>query len=107
MTWPALRALKRANPGCELHLLTRSKFEAATEGLKAVDRHIHLPTQFMLEPLIRPALDLELSVERVDRFIGSLKAEGYDRIINFTFSPASSFITHSISYAKTQVTGYT
>lgn len=107
MTWPALRALKRENPNCELHFLTRSKFEAATDGLNVVNRHIHLPTQFMLEPLIRPILDLELSVERVDSFLKSLKSENYDRIVNFTFSPTSSFITHSISGPQTQVIGYT
>ncbi|MBC7371629.1 MAG: glycosyltransferase family 9 protein [Bdellovibrionaceae bacterium] len=106
MTWPALRALKRENPGGELHFLTRSKFEAATEGLNVVDRHIHLPTQFMLEPLIRPVLDLESSVERVDRFISSLKGELYDKIVNFTFSPSSSFIVHAISDPKTHVIGY-
>jgi heptosyltransferase-3 len=106
MTWPALRALKRAHPGCELHLLTRSKFEAATEGLRAVDRHVHLPTQFLLEPMFRPLVDEKMSIERIGKFISNLKAEKYDQVVNFTFSPTSSYITHAISHEKTQVIGY-
>lgn len=107
MTWPALNAIKRSNPDCELHLLTRSKFHAATEGLRAVDRYIHLPTQFLLEPLIRPVLSIDSSVERVEKFIDALKAENYDWIINFTSSPSSSYLTHAISRETTKVTGYT
>jgi ADP-heptose:LPS heptosyltransferase len=107
MTWPVLRALKRIHPDCELHLLTRSKFEAATEGLKSVDRHIQLPTTLILEPLIRPVLDIDVSMERVGQFIDGLSMEKYDWIINFTFSPASSFLVHAIAGPKTRVTGYT
>jgi hypothetical protein len=107
MTWPVLRALKRIHPDCELHLLTRSKFEAATEGLKCVDRHLQLPTTSILEPMIRPVLDIDVSVERLGRFIDELKAEEYDWVINFTFSPVSSYLTHAISGPNTRVTGYT
>lgn len=106
MTWPVLRALKRIHPNCELHLLTRSKFEAATEGLKSVDRHIQLPTTSILEPLIRPVLDIEASMGCVGQFIDQLKEEEYDWVINFTFSPVSSYLTHAISGLKTRVTGY-
>lgn len=106
MSWPALRALRRLHPECELHLLTRSKFEVASEGLGVLDRHISLPTAFLLEPLIRPALALEESLERVDGFIQTLKAESYDWVINFTFSPVSSYLTHAISGSGTRVTGY-
>lgn len=107
MSWPALRALKRIHPDCELHFLTRSKFEAAAEGIRAVDRHIAMPTSFLLEPLIRPNLDLAESVRRLDGFIQDLKSENYDWIINFTFSPVSSYLTHAISHPHTRVTGYT
>ncbi len=107
MTWPVLRALKRIHPNSELHFLTRSKFEAATEGLKSVDRHIQLPTTILLEPLIRPVLDIEIALGRVSKFIDELKEEEYDWVINLTFSPASSYLTHAISGPKTRVTGYT
>jgi ADP-heptose:LPS heptosyltransferase len=107
MTWPVLRAIKRIHPTCELHLLTRSKFEAATEGLKSVDLHIQLPTASILEPLIQPTPDVEASLERLSPFIDKLKGEEYDWVINFTFSPVSSYLTHAISAANTRVTGYT
>src|SRR5437868_14303145 len=107
MTWPVLRTIKRIHPNCELHLLTRSKFEPATEGLKCVDRHIQLPTMSILEPLIRPVLDIDASTEKIGAFIDELKAEEYDWVINFTFSPFSSYLTHAISTSKTRVTGYT
>ncbi|MGZ3796023.1 MAG: glycosyltransferase family 9 protein [Pseudobdellovibrionaceae bacterium] len=107
MTWPAVRALKRIHPDCQLHLLTRSLFEAATEGLNAVDRHIQLPTPSLLEPLLRAEPDLNSSLERLTPFINTLKAEEYDWVINFTFSPVSSYLTHAVSTTKTRVTGYT
>lgn len=107
MTWPVLRALKRQHPDCELHLLTRSKFEAATEGLTAVDQCKVLPTKFLLEPLIQPEADVEASLDRMEQFIAELKSENYDWIINFTFSPVSSFLTHAVAGPNTKVTGYT
>jgi heptosyltransferase-3 len=107
MTWPALRAIKRLHPDAELHFLTRSKFEAATEGLDVVDCHMKLPTSFLLEPLIQPVLDLEGAVERMGTFINDMKAEQYDWIINYTFSPVSSYLTHAIAGPTARVTGYT
>ncbi len=107
MSWPALRALKRTYPDCELHLLARSKFHVATDGLGVVDRYIHLPTQFLLEPLIRPVLDLDSSLGRIQKFVDELKVEKYDQVINFTFSPASSYIAHAISNEATKMIGYT
>ncbi|WP_413290068.1 glycosyltransferase family 9 protein [Bdellovibrio sp. HCB337] len=107
MTWPALRAIKRMHPNCELHFLTRSKFGAATEGLKVVDHHLQMPTKFFLEPLIQPTLDLEDAMKRLGTFVDALKAEEYDWVINYTFSPASSYLTHAITGPKTRVTGYT
>ena len=38
-SWPTLKAVKRANPGAEIHFLTRSKFAAAAPGPELVDRH--------------------------------------------------------------------
>lgn len=107
MTWPMLRALKRLHPEAELHLLTRSRFANATQGLQGVDRHLHLPTSFILEPLIQPSLDLDQSLERVGTFVGGLRSEHYDWVINLTFSPASSYLTHAITTPQTRVTGYT
>lgn len=107
MTWPVLRAIKRIHPDCELHLMTRAKFEAATEGLTCVNRHIRLPTPAILDPLLQPNPDLDASLEQLNPFITRLKEEEYDWVINFTFSPVSSYLTHAISGSHTRVTGYT
>jgi heptosyltransferase-3 len=107
MTWPALKALKRTYPECTLHFLTRPKFEAATEGLKVVDKHFSLPTTQLLEPLVSLEVDVDLALARLDTTLDQLKSEQYDWIINFTFSPVSSFLVHAISTPTTRVTGYT
>jgi ADP-heptose:LPS heptosyltransferase len=107
MTWPALKALKRAHPDSTVHLLTRPKFEAATEGLRVVDKHFSLPSAHLLEPLISLEADVDASISRLDAVLDQMKAERYDWIINFTFSPVSSFLVHAISTPSTRVTGYT
>lgn len=106
MTWPALKALKRSFPGSELHFLTRPKFSAATEGLNVIDKHIQLPTTQLLEPLVSLEPNVDESVSRMTDFISDLKREGYDWIVNFTFSPFSSYLVHAIAETGTRVSGY-
>ncbi|WP_374029661.1 glycosyltransferase family 9 protein [Bdellovibrio bacteriovorus] len=107
MSWPALRALRRAHPQAEIHLLTRPRFEGAVEGLTAVDRHWTLPAGEILSPMVKDECDIETSLERLDHFVDGLKAESFDWIINFTFSPASSYLAHALTQPQTQITGYT
>jgi ADP-heptose:LPS heptosyltransferase len=107
-TWPVLRALKRANPGAEIHLLTRSKFAAAAPKDGVLSRHWLLDTRSVLEPLIdeKPALDV--SLEKLTTFSNELRAQNFDRVINLTFSPFSSYLTREITRGTSvQVTGYT
>lgn len=107
MTWPVLQGLRRTYPTAEIHILTRPRFESAMQGLQAVDRHWSLPSGTILTPLIQAEPDLEASLEKMDEFVNTLKAEGFDRIINFTFSPFSSYLTHALSDEHTAVNGYT
>ena len=106
MTWPALRALRRQYPNAEIHFLTRPRFEGAVEGLAEIDRHITMSTSNILEPLVKAEADITKSAQRLDQFVGTLKKEKYDWIINFTFSPFSSYLTHSLTDLKTRVSGY-
>lgn len=107
MTWPVMRALKRLHPTAELHLLTRPRFEAAVQGLTVVDRHCVLPSSEILSPLIQSQPDTDLSLQKMDQFVNSLAEQKYDWIINLTFSPFSSYLTHALSTAETRVNGYT
>nr|BFD61849.1 hypothetical protein BdHM001_05300 [Bdellovibrio sp. HM001] len=107
MTWPALQGLRRMYPKAEIHLLTRPRFEGALVGLQAVDRHWSLPSSEILTPLVQAEPDIEASLQEMDRFVSELKSEGFDRIINFTFSPFSSYLTHAVSELHTEVQGYT
>lgn len=106
LTWPAIRALRRMNPQAEIHFLTRPRFEGAIEGLEAIDRHLVLPVGHLLEPLVDDSCDVELSISRLSKAIHELRAQEYDWIVNLTFSPVSSYLTHAISTSDTRVHGY-
>ena len=106
MTWPVARALKRLNPSSELHYLVRPRFKAALNGVGCVDKVWTLPIEDLMAPLLDSGFKLEQSMNRLDSFYEELMSEGYDQIINLSFSPASSFLVKSISTAKTQVVGY-
>lgn len=107
MSWPALRALRRTHPEAEIHLLTRPRFEGAVRGLEAIDQHLSLSAAHILEPLIQAEADLETAGERLDEFVLGLKEKAYDWVINFTFSPFSSYLTHALSGNGVRVSGYT
>lgn len=106
MTWPVLRAVRRTYPDAEIHLLTRPRFEGAVEGLKAIDRHWNLSSSTILSPLVQAEADIETSLARLDHFVSELSEQNFDWIINLTFSPVSSYLTHAICGLHTRVSGY-
>lgn len=107
MSWPAMRAVRRQHPSAEIHLLTRPRFEGAVEGLTAIDRHLSMPSGSILAPLVQETADLDASLQNLSEFLNPLKSESYDWIINLTFSPFSSYLTHALSHEATKVSGYT
>lgn len=46
-------------------------------------------------------------MNHVSEFIHQLKSENYDKVINVSFSPLSSYLTHAVAAEKTHVCGYT
>ncbi|MEQ1665046.1 MAG: glycosyltransferase family 9 protein [Bdellovibrionales bacterium] len=106
-TWPCLNALKRTQSKDEIHILVRERFVAATQGLDSVSKVITLPNVEILEPLMRDMPNAASAVQKLTLFIELLKKEKYDRIINLSFSPSSSFIVDLIADANTQISGYT
>jgi heptosyltransferase-3 len=94
-TWPALRSLNRA--GCEVHLLVRPRFKAATKGLKAVHQVHEFKTDEVLGPVLtRGKSGLVGSMAALDQLLANLDAQKFDRIINLSFSPLSSWITYDL-----------
>ncbi|QLY25976.1 glycosyltransferase family 9 protein [Bdellovibrio sp. KM01] len=107
MSWPAVRAVRRMYPDAEIHFLTRPRFEGAVEGLTAIDKHLTLPSGHILMPLVNENVNLEESLNRMEEFVEQVRAENYDQIINLTFSPFSSYLTHALTMPHTTVLGYT
>jgi ADP-heptose:LPS heptosyltransferase len=105
-TWPTLNGLRRLHPDAEIHLLVREKFASAAEGLAAIDRLWQMPTQQILEPLVKDHPTIEASIRRMDAWLAGLRAMGFDRIINLSFSPASSYLVDLVANPSAVVTGY-
>lgn len=105
-TWPVLRALKRTGP-CELHFLARKKFAAAADGLEAIDRLWTLDTTAILAPLIGDSPNLDGSLARLDELVEALRKEGFERVVNLSYSPFSSRLTAALAGENTRVKGYT
>lgn len=107
MSWPTVRALKRMYPDSHIDLLVRSRFKGATIGLNEADRVLELNTQHILESLFEDKANLDPALEKLSEVKNTLRMQKYDKIVNLTFSPFSSYLCHAISHETTQVTGYT
>lgn len=111
-TWPALKALRRANPGAELHLLVRERFVAATEGLQSLGIRVHtLPTAEILRPLVQSCGDVlhdeAAAINQIENFLAPLRSVHFTKIVNLSFSPFSSYLTDELATKDTEVHGYT
>lgn len=94
-TWPTLRSLSRA--GCEVHLLVRPRFKAAAKGLSAVHQIHEFKTDDVLGPVLTQGKPgLVGSMAALDQLLATLDAHKFDRIINLSFSPLSSWITYDL-----------
>jgi heptosyltransferase III len=106
-TIPALSAIKRENHEAEIHILTRKRFAGALECTRVCDEVWTLDTAKILGPMITEGASVGAAATELTRFVTQLRAEKYDKIINLSFSPSSSFITHLIAGEKIPVAGYT
>ena len=89
-TWPTLRALKRLDPQGELHILARGRFLGAVNGVEAVDRVWQFNSREILAPLFKAEPDLATAQSYLQQLIRELRDEGFDRVINLSFSSLSS-----------------
>lgn len=94
-TWPTLHALHRG--GAEIHVLVRPRFKAAAEGCDAIFKIHEFETDKILSPILNhPVEGVRPSLEAIDDLLHRLDAEKFDRIINLSFSPLSSWITFDL-----------
>lgn len=105
-TWPILRALRRTHPHAQIEVLTRPRFAAAYDGLEVISKRRVLPTTEMMTPLLEDQLNVKASLAILSDVLNELKSENYDWILNLSFSPFSSYLTHAIAADKTKVSGY-
>ena len=103
-TWPTLLALSR-QPGNEVHVMIRSRFLGAVRGLPESIKIIELPTKAILSCVYNE--QDELALEGLQNFCTHLVEENYDRVINLSFSPFSSWLTCKIQPNPEKVRGYT
>jgi ADP-heptose:LPS heptosyltransferase len=106
-SWPTLRGLKRKHADAEIHVMVRPRFADALTGLDVVTKLITLPTQDFFVPLMNVVPNTDEGLSRIDSFLNSVKSENYDAIINLSFSPLSSYLTHSLAGPNTDIVGYT
>jgi heptosyltransferase-3 len=106
-TLPAVSAIKREYPEAQIHLLVRQRFASGAESARFIDHLWKLDTAKLLGPLMSGQGEINGTLETLGHLISDLRTEKFDRIINLSFSPSSSFITHLISQNKIPVCGYT
>lgn len=111
-TWPTFRALERN--GCEVHTIVRTRFAVALDGLSSVAKVHEFDTQAILTPFATEAGDsassLREALGRMEALMSSLAEERYDKIINLSFSPLSSWIAFDLACRakhQVEVVGYT
>lgn len=105
-TLPTLKAYKRENPDHELVLMVRKRFSEVTKAFSFVDQIIEFDTQFILSPSLFSNDGYRDSIVRLAKFISEVKAQGFTKIINFSYSPFSSFLTNALANENTRIVGY-
>lgn len=105
-TWPVVRAVKRAYPKAEIHFLARKKFAPACDGLSEINKLWQLDTRSILAPLIEEQPNFKKTFDQLDQLLSGLDKEKFDKVINLSFSPLSSFITHNLELNGAEVRGY-
>jgi len=99
-SWPTLQALRRTHPSAEIHVLVRGKFRDALHGLEGLHVHIWPTAELLCE-------DTDQALLHLENFLQPLRDIGFDRVVNLSFSPLSSYLTQDLAGEGAQVQGYT
>lgn len=106
LTWPTLRGLRRQFPDAEIHVIVREKFAAALDGLGDGFIAHMLPTAELLRPILESGDDQSGSLDKLDQWLKPLQSVAWNKIINLSFSPSSSYIVDLFAGMETDVRGY-
>jgi len=104
-SWPTLRALHRLDPSGQIDVLVRERFLGALQGLEGVRARV-FPTATLLKPILDHE-DTDGALKLVEILLEELRVQKYDRIINLSFSPLSSFLAEAIAKPEAILSGYT
>jgi len=89
----ALRAAKQLYPDLEITLVTRAQHSAAARRIRWIHRVITLPTDALVEPLLKGERTEQEMLTQLARWISPHVDRPWDFVINWTFSDASSWLT--------------
>ncbi len=103
-TWPSLLALHEKED-CEVHLLVRERFVDATMGLPD-SIHVHVVrTGTIIAPFL--AGSEALDSDGLDDLLSALAVQAFDKVINLSYSPFSSYLTSYLEMSGSSSRGYT
>jgi ADP-heptose:LPS heptosyltransferase len=89
----ALRAAKQLYPNLEIHFVARDRFAAAAKRISWIHKVITLPTDALLQPIVDGSRSEQESLGEVARWVAPLVKDSWDLIVNWSYSPASSWLT--------------
>ena len=96
MTVPALRALKKAHPHAELHVLINSQFKAVKELMPFIDQFHFFDRNNLQSGLGEGDIALLHSFDLLKETVDQLNSKKFDRVYNFTHNSLSAWLVSLI-----------
>ncbi len=97
LSWPSIRSLRRNFPDAEIHFLIRNRFKDAAIGLEEIDKIKFLDPTPALKHCLDGQVEIGKALNEIEGILEELCSEKYSWVINLSFSPVSSFITHRLA----------
>jgi ADP-heptose:LPS heptosyltransferase len=99
-TTPMLRALRTVEPETEITLVLRDQFQSVPIPAILYDRLVTFPWDAVSVGLRDSPSSWPKQVERVKAFLTSLGREPFDLLLNFSHSPAASYLCRLIPHQQ-------
>jgi ADP-heptose:LPS heptosyltransferase len=93
----ALRAAKQLYPQLEIHLVVHESFSVAAKQVPWLANVICLPTEELLRPILAGAKTEKQCLGALARWVSPLIQNRWDYVLNWSFSEASSYLTHLLA----------